>query len=138
MAHARAGEKLASPKRRRAPADFDPILITPALGHSLSAPGGGEGRVRWGIPGRSPAPPSPSHRWAMGPSLSPLKGGEGLFFRHLSELLGAVAVGEGVEALVGVTPGEKAAQQRFETVRHLVGRDVAGDLAAQDRFTSAA
>src|SRR5207248_7531755 len=31
--------------------------------------------VRWGIPERSPT--SPSRRCAMGPSLSPLKGGEG-------------------------------------------------------------
>jgi hypothetical protein len=49
---------------------------------SLSALGGGEGRVRWGIAERrlerGPAPSSPSHRCAMGPSLSPLKGGEGL------------------------------------------------------------
>jgi len=35
--------------------------------------------VRWGIPGRSPRPTSPSHRCTMGPSLSPLKGGEGFF-----------------------------------------------------------
>jgi hypothetical protein len=33
--------------------------------------------VRWGIPERSPIPTSPSHRCAMGPFLSPLKGGEG-------------------------------------------------------------
>jgi protein ImuB len=33
--------------------------------------------VRWGIPGRWPTPTSPSHRSATGPSLSPLKGGEG-------------------------------------------------------------
>src|SRR5207248_11062280 len=31
----------------------------------------------WGIPERSPIPTSPSQRSALGPSLSPLKGGEG-------------------------------------------------------------
>ncbi len=44
---------------------------------SLSAPGGGEGRGEVGDPGRSPPPTSPSRRPATGPSLSPLKGGEG-------------------------------------------------------------
>ena len=29
--------------------------------------------------GRLPAPTSPSHRYAIGPSLSPLKGGEGKY-----------------------------------------------------------
>src|SRR5207302_6516843 len=49
---------------------------------SLSAPGGGEGRVRWGIPERLPTPTSPSHSLTrVGPSLSPLKGGEGLAIR---------------------------------------------------------
>src|SRR5437588_10526783 len=33
--------------------------------------------VKWGIPERLPTPTSPSHRCAMGPSLSPLEGGEG-------------------------------------------------------------
>src|SRR6266849_8128328 len=33
--------------------------------------------VRWGIPERAPTPTSPSQRYALGPSLSPLKGGEG-------------------------------------------------------------
>jgi hypothetical protein len=33
--------------------------------------------VRWGIPERLPIPTSPSQRCALGPSLSPLKGGEG-------------------------------------------------------------
>ncbi len=33
--------------------------------------------MRWGIPERWPIPTSPSHRSATGPSLSPLKGGEG-------------------------------------------------------------
>ena len=33
--------------------------------------------MRWGIPERSPTPTSPSHAFGAGPSLSPLKGGEG-------------------------------------------------------------
>ncbi len=33
--------------------------------------------VRWGIPERLPVPTSPSHAFGAGPSLSPLKGGEG-------------------------------------------------------------
>ncbi len=44
--------------------------------HLPLRPRGGEGRVRCGIPERLPMPTSPS-RFA-GPSLSPLKGGEGL------------------------------------------------------------
>ena len=35
--------------------------------------------VRWGTAERLPPPTSPSHCSAMGPSLSPLKGGEGPF-----------------------------------------------------------
>jgi hypothetical protein len=42
---------------------------------SLSAPGAERVGVRWGIPECLPVPTSPS-RFA-GPSLSPLKGGEG-------------------------------------------------------------
>src|SRR5258707_11008447 len=46
--------------------------------------------VRWGIPESSPLrATSPSRRCATGPSLSPLKGGEGTFARseeHTSEL----------------------------------------------------
>jgi precorrin-8X/cobalt-precorrin-8 methylmutase len=43
-----------------------------------SPPSGAErAGVRRGIPERLPTPTSPSHRCAMGPSLSPLKGGEG-------------------------------------------------------------
>ena len=46
---------------------------------SLSAPGGGEGRGEVGEPAlRAVAlPTSPSHACGVGPSLSPLKGGEG-------------------------------------------------------------
>ena len=45
----------------------------------LSAPGGGEGRGEVGdaAAARAEPPTSPSHRSATGPSLSPLKGGEG-------------------------------------------------------------
>src|SRR4051794_36387559 len=45
----------------------------------LSAPGGGEGGVRRGRAERWATPTSPSQRAAPGPSLSPLKGGEGNF-----------------------------------------------------------
>ncbi len=46
---------------------------------SPSPPPGAEREgVRWGILERSPIPTSPSHRSATGPSLSPLKGGEGI------------------------------------------------------------
>src|SRR5439155_7758706 len=41
-------------------------------------PGAERVGVRWGIPERVPTPTSPSHCCAMGPSLSPLKGGEGI------------------------------------------------------------
>src|SRR5206468_9495186 len=40
-------------------------------------PGAERAGVRWGIPERLPRPTSPSQRSALGPSLSPLKGGEG-------------------------------------------------------------
>ena len=43
---------------------------------ALSALGGGEGWVRWGTP-ETAKPTSPSHAVGVGPSLSPLKGGEG-------------------------------------------------------------
>src|SRR5260370_42317938 len=41
-------------------------------------PGAERAGVRWGIPERLPVPTSPSHAFGAGPSLSPLKGGEGL------------------------------------------------------------
>jgi hypothetical protein len=44
-------------------------------------PGAERAGVRWGIPGRSPIPTSPSRAFGAGPSLSPLKGGEGKFGR---------------------------------------------------------
>src|SRR5438270_3670023 len=52
-------------------------LVPPSSTTSLSAPGGGDGRGEVGD-SRTLAdrPTSPSHRLAMGPSLSPLKGGE--------------------------------------------------------------
>ena len=40
-------------------------------------PGAERVGVRWGTPERLPMPTSPSRRCAPGPSLSPLKGGEG-------------------------------------------------------------
>src|SRR5205823_7375334 len=46
---------------------------------SLNLTGGAErAGVRWGIPERSPTPTSPSQRCALGPSLSALKGREGI------------------------------------------------------------
>ena len=45
--------------------------------------------MRWGIPGRLPIPTSPSHRCAMGPSLSPLKGGEGKSCQIIADPIGA-------------------------------------------------
>src|SRR5207244_7497117 len=45
-----------------------------------SPPSGAErAGVRWGIPERPPIPTSPSHAFGAGPSLSPLKGGGGIF-----------------------------------------------------------
>src|SRR5438105_15795426 len=65
-------------------------------------PGAERAGVRWGIPERSPVPTSPSHRSAMGPSLSALRGGEGFFRRRGSQPDGkgrALAEGAGdVEA----------------------------------------
>jgi hypothetical protein len=74
---------------------------------SLSAPGGGEGRVRWGKPQRSPSGahltlPVTSRRV---PSLSPLKGGEGILprsgvqfssddLRRFSEIVRLVVIAE--------------------------------------------
>src|SRR5205823_4495687 len=40
-------------------------------------PGAERAGVRWGMPERSPTPTSPSRACGAGPSLSPLKGGEG-------------------------------------------------------------
>src|SRR5882672_11106815 len=72
--------------------------------------------VGWGIPERLPAPTSPSHRFAMGPSLSPLKGGEGLFTslrdvraRHADPAAGAAAgAGAALGAARGAVPIEAA------------------------------
>src|SRR4051812_28037914 len=41
------------------------------------SPTGGEGELRGPSPGHPPTPTSPSHACGVGPSLSPLKGGEG-------------------------------------------------------------
>src|ERR1700719_1877929 len=56
-----------------------------SLNSTPSPPWGAERvGVRWGIPERWQIPTSPSHRCAMGPSLFPLKGGEGILRRALS------------------------------------------------------
>src|SRR5260370_19329663 len=53
-------------------------IVGASFSNTPSPPPGAERvGVRWGIPERLPTPTSPSHRSAMGPSLSPLKGGEG-------------------------------------------------------------
>src|SRR5437660_11207108 len=90
----------------------------PASAPSLP-PGAERVGVRWGIPERLPLPTSPSHRSAMGPSLSPLKGGEGKSrCRFGAALVAALAIagapgahGEEVVALyqaywAGVPAGE--------------------------------
>src|SRR6266851_5320824 len=77
------------PVRYRGGKSWPSSLVLGALGFTtartvrpaptLSPPLGAErAGVRWGIPERSPTPTSPSQRFALGPSLSPLKGGEGL------------------------------------------------------------
>jgi len=52
-----------------------------ALSYELFSPspllGAERAGVRWGNPGHYPFPTSPSHASGVGPSLSPLKGGEG-------------------------------------------------------------
>ena len=62
--------------------------------------------MRWGIPALLPTPTSPSQRSALGPSLSPLKGGEGFptLNRPGAFELGAVhqAAGRGVEGVAAV------------------------------------
>jgi hypothetical protein len=72
--------------------------------------------VRWGIPERSPIPTSPSRRCATGPSLSALKGGEGIAaadlqfllnpFNHPGEIAHYVAVPEADDAVP--MPGDVA------------------------------
>src|SRR5258707_7747821 len=62
------GRKLSHPHSRAA-ADLR-FAPSPPLGAERVG-------VRWGIPERSPIPTSPSQPCELGPSLSPLKGGEG-------------------------------------------------------------
>ncbi len=61
--------------------------------------------MRWGIPERLPTPTSPSHAFGAGPSLSPLKGGEGWCasagaqlsydgFEHAWEIFGHITIPE--------------------------------------------
>src|SRR5216683_5320984 len=109
----------------------------------LSAPGGGEGRGEVGD-ARALAD---THltlpialRWV--PSLSPLKGGEGVFSRCVAteqrgQFRVAAALGEGVERLAAIALGEIGAKPGFEPPGQLVRRDVAADLAAEHRFFGA-
>src|SRR6059036_1594868 len=60
------------------------MLVTPS-----PPPGAERVGVRWGIPERRPIPTSPSHAYGVGPSLSPLKGGEG--YQAASPPFGAFA-----------------------------------------------
>src|SRR5438874_1830271 len=69
--------------------------------------------VRWGIPGRSPMPTSPSHRFAMGPSLSALKGGEGLCRGQLPLALRSFEQGAGAVFDAALDrPGEQVQEAR--------------------------
>src|SRR5205085_222129 len=57
--------------------------------------------MRWGIAPHSPVPTSPSHGSAVGPSLSPLKGGQGFCLRGRYHVLGGT-----LSALDGIGPEE--------------------------------
>src|SRR5438067_12603003 len=57
-------------KRGRESTRPPPVSPSPPLGAERAG-------LRWGMPERLPIPTSPSQRFALGPSLSPLKGGEG-------------------------------------------------------------
>src|SRR5437660_11350469 len=68
----------------------------PARTIAPSPPSGAErAGVRWGIPECSLMPTSPSHAYGAGPSLSPLKGGEGFAnarqCRYVDALIAALA-----------------------------------------------
>src|SRR5205814_10680019 len=68
--------------RRPLGGNSGPAMTEPRPPFTPSPPLGAERvGVRWGIPERSPTPTSPSRRCATGPSLSALKGGEGLYGR---------------------------------------------------------
>jgi len=80
-------------------------------------------------------------RWV--PSLSPLKGGEGLFSDRLGaeqrgQFFDAVAIGKGLEALARLALREIGAEHGFEAPGQFVGRDVAADLAAERQLRAAA
>src|SRR5712691_3254463 len=86
-------------------------------------PGAERVGVRWGIPVRLPAPTSPSHACGAGPSLSPLKGGEGL----------ALRLGRTFIALAAAAVGGDAGSRQEEAGRRLAGlvEDIDRDAAAR-------
>src|SRR5882724_4492711 len=97
--------------------------------YSPSPPPGAErAGVWWGTAARSPTPTSPSPRFAAGPSLSPLKGGEGnvgrAYFQTWRECYGSQPdpemVGDGEDVLVAA-----AAHVHHDQV---VGRQARRDL----------
>src|SRR5438445_7876492 len=65
---------------------YYPTLADVALTPS-PPPGAERAGVRWGIPEHSPIPTSPSQRFALGPSLSALKGGEGIWAGAVSNVV---------------------------------------------------
>src|SRR5713226_10138203 len=83
-----------------------------------SPPSGGGVGVRGRIPERLPTPTSPSHRFAMGPSLSPLKGGEGLDRRN--------GVGGGADRA-----GEAQGRRGQEETRAAVGAEPVGEVGEE-------
>jgi hypothetical protein len=112
--------------------------------NSLSALGGGEG---WGEVGdfRSRIETHLTLRIAsqLAPSLSPLKGGEGLFSwlpgaEQRGQFLDTMAVGEGVEALVWLALRKIGGEPLFQAPRQVGGWDVPADLAAERQFGAAA
>src|SRR5258708_5960394 len=77
--------------------------------------------VRWGIPERLPVPTSPSQRSALGPSLSPLKGGEGKNLRAARRVEGGAPASQcGAQAVRQLAPHrrpEKVADDEAPAVR---------------------
>ena len=110
-------------------------------GISLSAPGGGEGRGEVGDSRSSQRPTSPSHAgacpraalcadpWGVGPSLSPLKGGEG-FLMGRARSVHALARKRGSEPASSFWSAAKRADHRAHCLKIA---DVAGHPPRQKR-----